>query len=618
MENLYKKNANMIFDPLPSFDGVWVIEIDNLRRNALVENNVNLFDEFYNRIYLNKIKNIFQIDGEFDYEVDFISMPNDNNIGRCLKFYKAKFFANMYDLLNMGIDNFKLTSEQITARNTELLNCLELDNETINNVYGKAFKVKSDILKDVLEKEIVSEYFEIAMQDYNAYNSKSHNKIGFSEYIKNLYDNSLKLSLGFIKLGDFFETKIDYLELEKVFERDKFSLLFAKIIIDNLNAHENLKHYTYIYTYNLEINKVSNYNPSIIYRNNDYKKEIYTKNKFIQEYNLLVEKRSELKNYRLPEIDIEDNAAFKNITLIEKLNRLASNNTDISFVSSYGENFTDESFLQKQILDSSNYIGKIIHFKNELNDLYAYVYENELVIVHSFNKELLLPTYVINIDEFIKFVNSKMDILSYVRLIEGYLRRIFSSNINNWQRNLFDELNGKYSLTDAVNFIKDFRYSEIEREKFIYKNLLAMIELEQENFSILVDADNVLGLNVTSEEIINYLEFANNENTLDRQIIGNKIITEGNVLSILKIINDLRNYIGEYLLYINNDNCGTITYLVNCANKIYKTLGINVHINIDYSLNYNIYLNSEVTIIGTSEFILSSKKDFVNYQEIIG
>ncbi len=151
----------------------------------------------------------------------------------------------------------------------------------------------------------------------------------------------------------------------------------------------------------------------------------------------------------------------------------------------------------------------------------------------------------------------------------------------------------------------------------VYKNLLSIIETDYESLQMLVEADNVLGLNVSIDDITSYLEFFNKDKALVNPIVGNTIITEGDILSILKIINDLVYYEGEYTLYINDDNIGTITYLVKCANYIYNTLGKNIHINIDYSDNYNKYVNELVTVIGSNEFVLASSKDFNNSNQII-
>ena len=151
----------------------------------------------------------------------------------------------------------------------------------------------------------------------------------------------------------------------------------------------------------------------------------------------------------------------------------------------------------------------------------------------------------------------------------------------------------------------------------VYLRLLNIINRDKKSFNILVEADNVLGLNVTIDEIIDYLEFANMDKLINGTIIGNILITEGDVLSILKIIHDLIYYRGEYIIYINGDNVGTITYLVTKANEIYKSLGLELFIKIDYSENYNSYLNSNVTILGSQDFINSSCDDFKNYNLVI-
>lgn len=144
----------------------------------------------------------------------------------------------------------------------------------------------------------------------------------------------------------------------------------------------------------------------------------------------------------------------------------------------------------------------------------------------------------------------------------------------------------------------------------IFSKMLLKINNNHNNFKKLVNIDNTLGLNVSSEDIENILEFSSSTKLLNGPIIGNIIITEGDIKSILLIIHDLVNYIGNYTLFINNDNIGTITYLVKLANEVYEELDMNVKINIDYNNNYNKYLNNMVTIIGSKIFIEEVSIDF--------
>lgn len=151
----------------------------------------------------------------------------------------------------------------------------------------------------------------------------------------------------------------------------------------------------------------------------------------------------------------------------------------------------------------------------------------------------------------------------------------------------------------------------------IYRNLLSIIEGEKSSFQTLVDADNTLGLNVSVDDIISYLDFFNGNQALANPLVGNILITEGDILSILKIINDVSYHEGEFTLFINNDNIGTITYLVSRANKIYQDMNLNVKIIIDYSDNYNKYLNELVSVIGSKNFTETAKQDFSNCNQII-
>lgn len=148
-------------------------------------------------------------------------------------------------------------------------------------------------------------------------------------------------------------------------------------------------------------------------------------------------------------------------------------------------------------------------------------------------------------------------------------------------------------------------------------NLLNKIILEREDFDILVNADNSIGLNVTSEDIINFLEFTTDDQVITSPIIGNIIITEGDILSVLKTILSLSKYEGNYKIFINEDNMGTNAYLVSRANDCYKELNLNIEIEIDFNENYNKYVNDMVTLIGSKDFIETASVDFNNPNKII-
>ncbi len=144
----------------------------------------------------------------------------------------------------------------------------------------------------------------------------------------------------------------------------------------------------------------------------------------------------------------------------------------------------------------------------------------------------------------------------------------------------------------------------------IYGELLKYIKEEMPSFQKIVNIDNTLSLNVTEDEIINYLEFASLNLEEKIPIKGKVIITEGDVLTILKVINSLVSLKGRYTIYINNDNISINTYFVNRANLIIENLNLKAHLIVDYSLNYNKYLDKEVTIVGSEDFVMTAKQDF--------
>lgn len=152
--------------------------------------------------------------------------------------------------------------------------------------------------------------------------------------------------------------------------------------------------------------------------------------------------------------------------------------------------------------------------------------------------------------------------------------------------------------------------------KQIYDKLLVVIQNNYDDFIRLVNADNTLGLNTTPEEIIDFLEFASDDLEVG-EITSNIIITEGDILSILKVIGILTSYSGNYIIYINEDNINTNTFFIRIANMLYFKLGVNIKLKVDYSKNYNDYLEEKVMLIGSKNFASYAHDDFREVNEII-
>ena len=151
----------------------------------------------------------------------------------------------------------------------------------------------------------------------------------------------------------------------------------------------------------------------------------------------------------------------------------------------------------------------------------------------------------------------------------------------------------------------------------IYDVLLEYLANDLENFSKLLNLDNPLGLGPTVDDILEYLEFTNTETVLDKEINNKVLITEGDILSVLKIVHDLAFLEGDFLLYINDENKAIISYLIKIVNKIFVDYDLKLRIKIDYDMNYNAYKDTPVTIIGSEEFVNTAGKDFQNKEIII-
>ena len=101
------------------------------------------------------------------------------------------------------------------------------------------------------------------------------------------------------------------------------------------------------------------------------------------------------------------------------------------------------------------------------------------------------------------------------------------------------------------------------------------------------------------------------DNTINRffssPIIGNIIISDGDVYNTLKIINDLAFLKGNFLLLTK----GNINdYFIKRANNIYQDLNLNVSLELKNIEDYSLYLDSYLTIIGNEEFVLRIKDSF--------
>ena len=501
MEKFFEKynSASIIFDPIPSYSGYWFFKLDNLLKNAKKENGVNLFQEFYNKTYAFPLKEIFKTDAILDLQVGMISCPNENNIGRCLKYSKIDFFIELTSFLNHHLDQYGKTEEEQQKYLQTLISNMAKSNEELNQAYSEALKEKLKKLYDLKVKEFESIYFDEAIKDYNPYKRE----ISFSEYIEAIYNTTKSFSEGLLNLGDFFERKINYQEMANCFNSDTFYLLFAKIIYEfNLVKEQEDGYldnsYCYLFYYSSAIEEVikedSKYNHKILFTLPNMQKVRYSRRLFQQEFKELMNRHSEAKAIMLPNLDNDNFDKYKDIEFVEKINMLYSESTKVNWeFLPQGEgvkkgstriskndsisNKKDQDILISEtnmrigILENSGYIGNVVKGLNSFAGYYAFIYPNGKVILEKFWENENRPaigcaTYVMTIDNFIEMSKKKkIDLISYMReLPELGVKRIFHTSINNWQRNLYNEINGSYRLEDAIDFINNLKMGGISNE----------------------------------------------------------------------------------------------------------------------------------------------------------
>lgn len=499
-------NSSVVFDPIPSYVGLWFFRNENLIKNSKKVEGVNLFQKYYQDYIYNPLKQYFKYLDNLKISIGFTSSANDDLFGRHLSPNKLDFFLGLTRFLNSRLDKYGKTEDEYRAYiTTNLASHIKDDNDTLNNAFITALQEKENKLKTLIEDEFNSDFFDVAMQDYEEYKLYTGNQITFSTYIKATYNLTRDLQNGLRTLGDFFDRDLNYQKLYECFDSDTFYLLFAIIIYENCimleSKEEELDNsYFYLNEYFEAIGKMvkedGKYNPTVLYAWKNGKKEKISRRELQSRYEELKKRHPEKKPLKLP--SLEDSERYKDIILVENLKRLCEGETQINWEFlpegiqiKKSETLTGKSNNERKnsidkdkalqdvnmritILENSGFIGRPIRGLNTFNGYYAFVYPNGVVILEKFwnNEETLSPamynaTYVMNIDNFIEMSKiSKLNLIDYIKAFpEVGVKRIFHTSINNWQRNLYKEINGSYRLEDAIQFISSLKTEVVENEQ---------------------------------------------------------------------------------------------------------------------------------------------------------
>ncbi len=500
IEKYINDTYDMVFDPIPSYPGIWTFKAENLAKNAIKQDGKNLFQEYYAKYYaeLNKtFKYLSILENGFisssNYFLEFLSNNNNNRIGRNLNFNKVKFFMALEGLLNDEIDRHGKTNEEHRMMIRNLAEHLDDNYEALNSFYSEAMRHKKEIIKDILDNQIQSSYYDVALKDYEQHNLS----VDFSQYIKKLYDIIDDFQTGLLKLEDYFDRNLDVSELYKCFDPDRFYLLFGVIIYEhNLESEKRNKklanNFNYLREYFLKVQEVykedKRYNPTVLYEWKDGKKERISQRELERRYLEMKQRHPEEKEVILPTVDNSD--YYKNIDLIEKIEKIYDDDIKVNWEflpAGEGIKKSDnrESSVQRdkkvisvndvnlriEIMEHSGFIGKPIKGKSSFSNYYAFIYPNGKVILEKFweNENELIPsvnnaTYVMTIDHFMEMSKmAKIDLIEYMKKFPDMgMKRIFHTSIDNWQKNLYKEINGSYRIDDAISFINSLRSESLD------------------------------------------------------------------------------------------------------------------------------------------------------------
>lgn len=497
--------ASLIFDPSPSYDFTWYFSLNNLFNLSIkTEGKKTLFHEFFQKTFEEPLTKIFKSDIVSKMPMAMISCPNDNKIGRKLVYSRYHFFGGILGLVCQNIDTYGISTEEFKQKQALLHAKIGENTSDLNAAVAEVFKEKARRIKDVLDNEFKSEYFEAANQDYLPFKDE----IDFRKYFKRLYNAIINIQEGLLNLGDFFNQPIDYNKLFECFDPDVFYLMFAKIIYEyNLQTEKDTgsldSSAIYLYHYNDIVNSYvkenRKYDPKITFTLGDGKRIHYSRWIFKDEFNKMQERHPELKPFELPKLTGENAEKYKDITIMNKLYdlymdegvqlnweflpqdvRIRKSEVERKNLIKRSNRHKDrETLLQEvderiEIMENSGYIRRI-KGTNSFQGYIAYVYSTGAVILEKFweDEDSLKPakeeaTYIMNIDNFKEMSKQpKTVLIEYMRTIDNLgIERKFHTSINGWHRNIIKAISSpSYKIEDVIKFIDNLMNEESRKNE---------------------------------------------------------------------------------------------------------------------------------------------------------
>lgn len=495
IEDLMKEHdgVEVIFNPFVSYPGEWYISVENLIKNSKNENGKNLFKEFYRINYTRPIFNLFNILSFAEAQISLKSIPNKNNIGRCLVYNKPDFYFLILNYLSQGIDRVGKTEDELEDELTKIFDKVYNDEEGYKEAFIQALREKIEKISDVIINKEASPYYYGAYEDFLSQNSVRD----FKEFLISIRITINKIIKGLEMLDDFFDKPIDYHEIYKCFDPDTFYLLFARQAYEDsivAEKYEGMLHnnFNYLAIYLSVTDEIAqtdkNYNPVVRYKT-DGKNTRVSRRELSKWTKKLLESHPEVRPIYLPTLEGDKNYRdikfaeqvidlydeelsvnwefFHEDETIEKATELSENvqsqkqKTKKSF-----EQLLDETNERIDFMNTTGYIGHPIRGINTFNEYFAFLYPNGTVILESFwkNGEVGNPQtenamYIMTIDNFIEMSrHSKLTLIEFMRIFPdcGIERRYHSSQ-KSWRNSVRNAINGTSRIEDVLAFVNELK-----------------------------------------------------------------------------------------------------------------------------------------------------------------
>ncbi len=491
--------VDAVFNPIPAYDGYWTFSLNNLFENSLKEEGELKFAKFYQKTYQEPLLAIFQNPDILKNLAYMVSLPKQNRIGRTLKYSEHHFYVSLIEMVNHHLDRYGKSKEEQRNFINGLIDEYSKGRDAINTALMEAFKAKNIKLKDVIDNEFNSEFFEAAREDYEVYNHGEE----FAIYLKNNYKLVEDIIKGLPKLGNFFDQEIDYTALANCFDPDTFCLMFAKIIYEySISRQEDTlpNCYQYLMFYKKAIEEMvktnKKYDPRITFiLPSQAKLRRYSRWNFHEEYYALLNTHPEIKEINMPFIPKGQENIYRDINFMAKFNHLYDQDISLNWEflpegvripkgeyqkapkGNASKKSRDE--LIKEVnerivtLENSGFVGRPFKGLSQgFNGYYAFFYPNGVVILEMFWEKENVPavgraTYVMNIDNFLEMSKMpKIDLVSYIKTVPN-CKRLYHTSFEFWQTGVYEAINNpnmNEKIATVVEFMNSLESEKLEHE----------------------------------------------------------------------------------------------------------------------------------------------------------